>query len=116
MKHTFRAVAAEGDAFRLVTKKSLVPGDEEIRSNPRARSARLMQQLVEKPIHILRCELVDNIDKILRHGVPETKSTDIFSHDALKKSFTEHIFQCPQHQSRFFIGIIAVGSIIDILP
>jgi 16S rRNA (cytosine1402-N4)-methyltransferase len=41
VKHTFRAVAAEGDAFRLVTKKSLVPGDEEIRSNPRARSARL---------------------------------------------------------------------------
>jgi 16S rRNA (cytosine1402-N4)-methyltransferase len=41
VKHTFRAVAGEGDAFRLVTKKSLVPGDEEIRSNPRARSARL---------------------------------------------------------------------------
>jgi 16S rRNA (cytosine1402-N4)-methyltransferase len=41
VKHTFRAVAAEGDAFRLVTKKSLVPGDDEIRSNPRARSARL---------------------------------------------------------------------------
>ena len=41
VKHTFRAVAAEGEAFRLVTKKSLVPGDDEIRSNPRARSARL---------------------------------------------------------------------------
>jgi 16S rRNA (cytosine1402-N4)-methyltransferase len=41
VKHTFRAVAGEGDAFRLVTKKSLVPGDDEIRSNPRARSARL---------------------------------------------------------------------------
>ena len=41
VKHTFRALAGEGGAFRLVTKKSLVPGDEEIRSNPRARSARL---------------------------------------------------------------------------
>ena len=41
VKHTFRALAGEGEAFRLVTKKSLVPGDGEIRSNPRARSARL---------------------------------------------------------------------------
>jgi len=41
VKHTFRALAAEGGAFRLLTKKSLVPGDEELRSNPRARSARL---------------------------------------------------------------------------
>jgi 16S rRNA (cytosine1402-N4)-methyltransferase len=41
VKHTFRALAGEGGAFRLVTKKSLVPGDGEIRSNPRARSARL---------------------------------------------------------------------------
>jgi 16S rRNA (cytosine1402-N4)-methyltransferase len=41
VKHTFRALAAEGEAFRLLTKKSQVPGDEEIRSNPRARSARL---------------------------------------------------------------------------
>jgi 16S rRNA (cytosine1402-N4)-methyltransferase len=41
VKHTFRALAGESGAFRLVTKKSLVPGDGEIRSNPRARSARL---------------------------------------------------------------------------
>ena len=41
VKHTFRALAGEGGAFRLVTKKSLVPGDGELRSNPRARSARL---------------------------------------------------------------------------
>ena len=41
VKHTFRALATEGDALRLLTKKSLVPGDGEIRSNPRARSARL---------------------------------------------------------------------------
>jgi len=41
VKHTFRALAAEGEAFRVLTKKSIVPGDDEIRSNPRARSARL---------------------------------------------------------------------------
>ena len=41
VKHTFRALAAEGDAFRLLTKKSVVPGDDELRTNPRARSARL---------------------------------------------------------------------------
>ena len=41
VKHTFRALAAEGGTFRLLTKKSVVPGDDELRSNPRARSARL---------------------------------------------------------------------------
>jgi 16S rRNA (cytosine1402-N4)-methyltransferase len=41
VKHTFRALAGEDRAFRLLTKKSVVPGDDEIRSNPRARSARL---------------------------------------------------------------------------
>jgi 16S rRNA (cytosine1402-N4)-methyltransferase len=41
VKHTLRAIAAENDAFRVLTKKSIVPGDDEIRQNPRARSARL---------------------------------------------------------------------------
>ena len=41
VKHTFRALASEDRAFRLLTKNSVVPGDDEIRSNPRARSARL---------------------------------------------------------------------------
>jgi len=41
VKHTFRAIAGEQLEFRVLTKKSIVPGDEEIRQNPRARSARL---------------------------------------------------------------------------
>ncbi|MFO7691746.1 MAG: 16S rRNA (cytosine(1402)-N(4))-methyltransferase RsmH [Vicinamibacterales bacterium] len=41
VKHTFRALGTEAGTFRLLTKKSVVPGDDELRSNPRARSARL---------------------------------------------------------------------------
>jgi len=42
VKHTFRALERGGDAMlRVLTKKPLVPGDEEIRLNPRARSAKL---------------------------------------------------------------------------
>jgi 16S rRNA (cytosine1402-N4)-methyltransferase len=42
VKHTFRALehAVDG-AIKVLTKKPIVPGDDEVRRNPRARSAKL---------------------------------------------------------------------------
>jgi len=42
VKHTFRALERGREAMlKVLTKKPMVPGDEEIRLNPRARSAKL---------------------------------------------------------------------------
>jgi 16S rRNA (cytosine1402-N4)-methyltransferase len=42
VKHTFRALERAGDQMlKVLTKKPVVPADEEIRLNPRARSAKL---------------------------------------------------------------------------
>jgi 16S rRNA (cytosine1402-N4)-methyltransferase len=50
VKHTFRALAAgetegtprlEGAGVRVLTRKPVIPGDEEVERNPRARSAKL---------------------------------------------------------------------------
>jgi 16S rRNA (cytosine1402-N4)-methyltransferase len=40
VKHAFQRLAREG-SFRVLTKKVIVPGEEEIRTNPRARSAKM---------------------------------------------------------------------------
>ena len=42
VKHTFRALAArEGGVLQILTKKPIVPDEDEVRRNPRARSAKL---------------------------------------------------------------------------
>lgn len=41
VKHVFRDLVHEGPAFRALTKKPLVASEEEVRQNPRARSAKL---------------------------------------------------------------------------
>ena len=41
VKHTFRAMAAAEGSWQVLTRKPVVAGDDELRQNPRARSAKL---------------------------------------------------------------------------
>lgn len=41
VKHTLRALERSQEIVRVLTKKPIVPGDEELQRNPRARSAKL---------------------------------------------------------------------------
>src|SRR5262249_28981996 len=41
VKHTFRALEHAGGSVKVLTKKPIVPGDDELQRNPRARSAKL---------------------------------------------------------------------------
>ncbi len=50
VKHYFRELAAEG-SFRIITKKPTIPSDDEVRTNPRARSAKL--RIIEKQRGVL---------------------------------------------------------------
>jgi 16S rRNA (cytosine1402-N4)-methyltransferase len=52
VKRTFKALTqAERAGFRLITKKPIVPGSDEIRRNPRSRSAKLraLEQISQTP-------------------------------------------------------------------
>jgi 16S rRNA (cytosine1402-N4)-methyltransferase len=41
VKHTLRGLEQRGGGIKVLTKRPLIPGDDEIQRNPRSRSAKL---------------------------------------------------------------------------
>ena len=61
VKHTLRRLDRDREGIRVLTKKPLIAGDEEVAGNPRARSAKLRaaERVEEREIADFRLQISD---------------------------------------------------------